>query len=78
MVTSLTGLRPENYGAGENQQQLQTTEPSSRQRERPKSTNTQLSDSNKNLAVSPRRTDRPTDRRLDSEYVGLNAGTARV
>jgi hypothetical protein len=68
MVTSPTGLGPENDCAGEGQQQLQTTESSSRQREGPTSTNPQLSDSNKNLVVSPKwvlysKTDWPTDRR---------------
>jgi hypothetical protein len=67
MVTSLMGLGSENDCAGEGQEQLKTTDPSSRQRERPISTNLQLSDSNKNLVVSPRRvlyskTDWPTDR----------------
>jgi hypothetical protein len=52
----------------EGQQQLWTTDPSSRQRERPTSTKPQLSDSNKNLVVSPRwvlypKIDRPTDLR---------------
>jgi hypothetical protein len=32
MVTSPTGLEPENDRSGEDQQQLQTTDPSSRQR----------------------------------------------
>jgi hypothetical protein len=46
----------------------QTTDPSSRQRERPTSTNLQLSDSNKDLVVSSRwvlysKTGWPTDRR---------------
>jgi hypothetical protein len=50
MAASLTGLGPDNDCAGEGQQQ----DPSSRQRERPISTNPQLSDSNKNLVVSPR------------------------
>jgi hypothetical protein len=68
MVTSPTGLGPESDCAGEGQQQLQTTDPSSRQRGRPKSTNPQLSDNNKDLAVSPRwvlysKTDWPADRR---------------
>jgi hypothetical protein len=40
--------------ADEDQQQLYTTDPSSRQKERPTSINLQLSDSNKNLVVSPR------------------------
>jgi hypothetical protein len=54
--------------ADEDQQQLQPTDLSSRQRERPTSTTLQLSDSNKNLVVSPRwvlysKIDWPTDRR---------------
>jgi hypothetical protein len=44
---------------------LQTTDPSSRQRGRPKSTNPQLSDNNKDLVVSPRRV-------LYSKTVGRN------
>jgi hypothetical protein len=60
MVASPKGLGPENDCADEGQQQLQTTDPSSRQRERPTSTNPQLSDSVKNVVVSPRW---PTDRR---------------
>jgi hypothetical protein len=68
MVASPKGLVPENDCAGDGRQQLQTTDPSSLQRERPTSTNRQLSDSNKNLVVSPRlvlysKTDWPTDRR---------------
>jgi hypothetical protein len=51
MVSNPKGLGPDNDCAGEGQQQLQTTDPSSRQRERPKSTKQQLSDSNKNLVV---------------------------
>jgi hypothetical protein len=67
MATSPMGLGPENDCAGEGQQELLTTDPASRQRGRPKSTNPQLSASNKNLAVSPRwvlysKTDWPTDR----------------
>jgi hypothetical protein len=54
MASSLAGLGPENDCAGERQQQLRTTDPSSRQRERHTSTNPQLSGSNKNLVVSPR------------------------
>jgi hypothetical protein len=54
MVASPTGLGPESDCAGERQQQLQTTDPSSRQRERLTSTNPQQFDSNKNLVVSPR------------------------
>jgi hypothetical protein len=69
MVTSPTGVGPENEGAGEDQEQQQRTDPSSRQRESPISTNPQLSDSNTNLVVSPRwvpysKTDWPPDRRL--------------
>jgi hypothetical protein len=68
MVASPIGLGPENDGAYEDQQQLQATDPSSRQSQRPISTKPQLSESNKNLAVSPRwvlysKTDWPTDRR---------------
>jgi hypothetical protein len=68
MVASPKGLGPDNDCAGEDQQQLQTTDPSSRQRERPTSTNPQLSDNNKDLVVSPRwvlysKTDWTTDRR---------------
>jgi hypothetical protein len=68
MVASPTGLEPGNNRAGEGQQQLYTTDPSSRQRERPTPANPKLSDSNKNLVVSPRwvlhsKTDWPTERR---------------
>jgi hypothetical protein len=68
MVASPNGLEPENDCAGEALQQLQTTDPSSRQKERPKSTNPQLLESNKNLVVNPRwvlysNTDWQTDRR---------------
>jgi hypothetical protein len=51
MVTSPMGLGHENDCAGESQQQLYTTDPFSRQRERPTSTNPQLSESNKNLVL---------------------------
>jgi hypothetical protein len=54
MVASPTGLGPENDCAGEGQQQLQKTDPSSRQKERSTSAKTQLSDSDNNLVVSPR------------------------
>jgi hypothetical protein len=69
MVASPKGLGPENLCAGEDQQQLQTTDPPSTQRGRPTSTNTQLPDSNKNLFVSPRtvldtKKDWPTDRNI--------------
>jgi hypothetical protein len=76
MVTTPTGRGPENDCAGEGQQQLLTTDPSSRQTERPTSTNPQLSDSNKNLVIWPRwvlysrQTGRPTfgrNTRLDSQ-----------
>jgi hypothetical protein len=68
MVANPTGLGPESDFAGEGQQQLYTTDPSSGQREPPTSTNPQLADSNKNVVVSPRwvlysKTDWPTDRR---------------
>jgi hypothetical protein len=68
MATSPTGLGPENDCAGEDQYQLQTADPSSRQRGRPKPTNPQLSDNNQDLVVSPKwvlcsKTDWPADRR---------------
>jgi hypothetical protein len=68
MATSPMGLGPKNDCAGEGQQELQTTDPSSRQRGCSKSTNPQLSESNKDLVVSPKwvlysKTDWPTDRR---------------
>jgi hypothetical protein len=68
MVASPTGLGPENDYASEGQQQLKTTDPSSRQRERPTSTNPQLIDSNTNVVLSPRwvlysKREWPTDRR---------------
>jgi hypothetical protein len=47
-------LGPKNDCADDDQQQLQTTDLSSRQRQRPTSTNPELSDSNKNLVVSPK------------------------
>jgi hypothetical protein len=53
MATSPTELGPEHDYAGERQQQLEMTDQSSRQRER-LTTNPQLSNSNKNLVVSPR------------------------
>jgi hypothetical protein len=51
----------------------QAADPSRRQRERPTSTNPQLSDSNKNLVVSSRwvlysKTDWPTDRWLQHNF----------
>jgi hypothetical protein len=68
MVASPKRLGPEKDCAGEVQQHIQKTDPFSRQRERPTSTNLKLSDSNKNLVLSPRwmlysKTDWPTDRR---------------
>jgi hypothetical protein len=68
MVTSPPGLGPENDCTAEGQQQLQMTDPASRQRKCPTLTNPQLSECNKNLVVSPRwvlysKTDWPTDRR---------------
>jgi hypothetical protein len=67
MAATLTGLGPENDCSGEGQQRLKTTDPSSYQIGRPKSTNPQLSDNNKDLVVRPRRviysrTDWPADR----------------
>jgi hypothetical protein len=68
MVASPKVLGREKDCAGEGQQHLQKTDPTSRQRERPTKTNPRLSDSNINLVVSPRwvlysKTDWPTDRR---------------
>jgi hypothetical protein len=68
MVASPKGLGPDSDCADEGQQQLQTTDPSSRQRERPTLTNPQLSESNQDLVVSPRwvlysKIDWPADRR---------------
>jgi hypothetical protein len=68
MVASPIGLEPQNDCAGEDQQQLQTTDPSFRLRERPTSTNPKLSDGNKIMVISPRwglysKIDWPTDRR---------------
>jgi hypothetical protein len=68
MATSPMGLEPENDCDGEGQQELLTTDPASRQRGRPKTTNPQLSDNNKDLVVSPKwvlysKTDWPADRR---------------
>jgi hypothetical protein len=68
MATSPMEVGPENDCAGEAQQELQTTDPVSRQRGRPKPTNPQLSDKNKDLVVSPRwvlysKTDWPAERR---------------
>jgi hypothetical protein len=54
MVTSAKGLGPKKECAGEDPQHKQKTNPSSRQRERPTSTSLQLSDSNKDLVISPR------------------------
>jgi hypothetical protein len=53
MAMSPAGLGPENDCSVEGQQQLQTTDPSSRQRGRPTSINPQLSDSNKNVVLAP-------------------------
>jgi hypothetical protein len=53
MVASPKGLGPDDDCAGEGQQQLQTTDASSRQRERPTSTNPQLSASNQDLPQAP-------------------------
>jgi hypothetical protein len=68
MVASPKGLGPEKDCAGKGQQHIQKTDPFSRQTGRPKSTNPQLSDNNKDLVVSPRRVlysmrDWPADRR---------------
>jgi hypothetical protein len=53
MVTGPAGLGPKNDCSGEDQQQLYTADPFSRQRERPTSTNPQMSDINENFVVSP-------------------------
>jgi hypothetical protein len=68
MAASPKGLGPEKDCAGKGQQQLQTADPSSRQRGRSKPTNPQLSDNNQDLVVSPKwvlssKTDWPADRR---------------
>jgi hypothetical protein len=68
MATNPVRLGPENDCAGEDQQELLMTDLASRQRGRPKSTNPQLSDNNKDLVVIPKRvlyskTDWPADRR---------------
>jgi hypothetical protein len=68
MVASTKGLGPEKECADKGQQRIQKTDRSSRRRGRPTSTNPQLSDSNKNVFVSPRwvfysKTDCSTDRR---------------
>jgi hypothetical protein len=68
MVACPKLLGPETDCAGKGQQQLQTTDPSSRQRGRPKATNPQLPNNNKDLVVSPKwvlfsKTDWPADRR---------------
>jgi hypothetical protein len=67
VVVSPAGLGPEDDSAGEGQQQLSTTDPASRQRGHPTSTNPQLSNSKKNLVLGPKRgldtkTVWPTDR----------------
>jgi hypothetical protein len=67
MVTSPMGLGPDNDCAGEGQQQLQKTDPSSLQRERPTLTNSQPSDNIIDLVASPRwvlysKRNWPTDR----------------
>jgi hypothetical protein len=76
MVASPTGLGPEYDCSGEGQQQLYTTDPSSRQRERSTSTSPKMSDSNKDLVVSPRRvlyskTDWPTDRHTRIQHMRM-------
>jgi hypothetical protein len=53
MVASPKGLGPEKDCAGKDQQHIQKTDPTSRQRGRTKSTNPQLSDNNKDLVVTP-------------------------
>jgi hypothetical protein len=51
MVMSPARLGTENNCAGERQQQLYMTGPSSRQRKRPTSTNLQMCDRNKNVVL---------------------------
>jgi hypothetical protein len=64
-MASHAGLGPKNDYAGEDQQQLETGGPFSRQKERSILTNSQLSDSNKKVVVrlTPRQTGRLTVRR---------------
>jgi hypothetical protein len=69
MVTRPKGLGPKKDYAGKGQQHIQKTDPPSRQRERLTSTSLQLSESNKDLVLSPRwvlcsKTDWLTARRL--------------
>jgi hypothetical protein len=76
MVMSPAGLRPENDLAGEDQQQLHTTDPSFRQRGRPISIKPQLSDSNKNLVLGRKwmldtKIDWPTSRLTVSSNIVL-------
>jgi hypothetical protein len=54
VAVSIARLGFENDCAGEDQKQLQTTDPSCRQRGCRTSTKSQLSDSKKNLAMGPR------------------------
>jgi hypothetical protein len=69
MITSSKGLGPEKDYAGEGQQHLQKTDPSSRQRGHPKNTSLKLSKSNKYLVMRPTwdstpRLNQLTDRQL--------------
>jgi hypothetical protein len=73
MVMRPAGLGLENDCGGEDQQQLQMTDPSSRQRKRPTSTNLQPPDSNKNLVLGPKwgYTPRQTGLRVVGRYETL-------
>jgi hypothetical protein len=53
MAMSLAGLGPDNDCAGDGQQQLERTDPSSRQRGHPTSTNWKLSDRTKKSGRGP-------------------------
>jgi hypothetical protein len=77
MVSSPKGLGPEKDCAGKDQKHIQKTDPTSRQRGRPTRTRPQLSDSNKNLVVSPRwvlysKTHWPTDMTLTLTLTSLS------
>jgi hypothetical protein len=73
MVTSSKELEPEKDYAGECQQHIPKTDPSSRQRGRPTKTGPQLSESNKYLVMNPRwgSTPRLTDLLIFSRNVTL-------
>jgi hypothetical protein len=60
MVMSPAGLGPENDCAGEDQKQLQTTDPSSRQKGRPTLTNPQMTETKVDGSLTPKQTSRLT------------------